>query len=212
MASDRKCYQRALRKWDAHRIDGDLSVPEHEGDAAILCTYAELDAAYEAKRARKDIKIFRKEAFAIADELWSMDKDSEVILNAKVDDVREVLTDPSFSDVYIVGHGTLAAMFLMAETEEDSVFDWMDVSEHADHLKQGAFVQRTCGLLPRNLNVPLWTFAMADHRDVFAPVGASFVPRGLLHPMNELMQPVSEGPRMSYTYVNDVFRGPADTE
>lgn len=204
MASDKTQYKRALQNWESLHKDRNYSYPTGVGRIAILCSYyshivKDYDEEGEATRRRKEIRRFRNEAFALGDLLENSGRSTEVVLNVQASDIDAVLIDPSISGVYTIGHGTLRSFLI--NDQDISTYEWNRVSEKADHLKTGTFVQRQCGMLAGDISVPLGTFAVTDHRNVIAPVSHAFDPRGLYHPENDLLRSVSDVPAMSYDYV-----------
>lgn len=205
MASDRKQFNECYKARTEMLESGALSLPMDEGIAAIFCSYFSDwgDNVKAEKRNRKDIKIFRKEAFSIAKFLGDIGIGSEVFLNTRKQDIDEVLTDPDFASIYTIGHGNLSSFFVPGAI--NNIYDWTDVSEAADHLKSGFFVQRQCGGLERNFNAPLGMFAVSDIRNVIAAAGGGFEPRGLNHFANDWLEPVFDSDSTSYRDIKRLF-------
>lgn len=213
MASDKQQFQRAMEKWERLHEDGSYSVPPELGRTAILCSF--YDNVYEGdrekakNRARRDIKLFRKEALKIADLTIEEGGDVEVVLNARVSDFEDILREPYVSDVIVIGHGDLSSLWISNPDNGDN-YDWRYVSNDADHLKTGSFTQRHCGIFNRKLSVPLGAFAVADQRSVIAPVGHFFSPRGLGHDDNMLLTTISPLSQLNYEYIRSNYRYPPD--
>lgn len=207
MASDRDKFKNSLRKWDQLRDQEFFSVPKNLGKTAIFCSYAIIDLVGERlyKKGHKDVKSFRKEAFSIADRITEEGKQAEVILNASDIDFDFILHDESFSDIITIGHGNLSMLIINDEENIDQPIDWYDLSSFTDHLKTGNFVQRQCGTFGRDISVPLGMFCVSNHCDVVAPIGLPFNPRGLNHPANELLDYVTEQPRLDYQSAKSNF-------
>jgi hypothetical protein len=209
MSDNKKTYERALGDWfDLHK-SGSLSVPANIGATAIFCTYTELMrgsgvGAGSVYRGR-DIKLFRREALSIADRMRADGGNPEVILDTRYSDIVDVLTDPTFSSIIFIGHGCLSSVYVPTYDKQIGVCDWEYVSKAADHLKTGTFFQRVCGNFGREFNVPLGTFAVTDHRNVVAPVGLQFKPKGLEHPHNDFLEPVTTDRVMTYKYIRESF-------
>lgn len=203
MASDKQQFNEAMAAWNSLHESGNYSVPTDVGRVAIICTYSANLCSDEseslAPREERDIKIFRKEAFALAENIETSGQDTVTIFGANANDMNDVLRDPTISDVVLIGHGTLS--FIIMPNGNDTQYDWQDVSKAADHLKTGVFVQRHCGLFRRNVSVPLGAFCMADHSNVVAPVGRYFAPKGLLHPHNALLTRVTRESALTYAYI-----------
>lgn len=212
MASDKKRYVRALANWDRLHINESYSVPSHIGKVAILCSYVPpVDPTPRQKKSHhKEIRLFRKEAFALAERYSIWGKESEVILNVTDLDVTEVMRDPSFSDIVTIGHGSLSTLSVRSSRPLDSGYrsisiDWEDIAHNSNHLKTGCFTQRQCGTYDADLPTPLGTFAMTDHRNVFACVGMAFEPRGLDDEVNMFLQPVTDISRLTYRGIKAQF-------
>ena len=211
MATNRRKLKNAISKWDQLHDAGDFSLPEKLGTTAIICSMLDdskedqLLGMHSIHKSRKELKLFRNEALALADRISRMGELAEVVINASANDFKTILRDPTYSSIQVIGHGNLAALFIKGEKDQD-YFDWNDVSRETDHLKQGVFTQRTCGNIVRNYSVPLGTFAMSDHSRIIAPVACEFSPRGLDHPQcNDLLVPVTDRPRMDFAYIKNTF-------
>ena len=212
MASDSRQFERAMAVWEDFHENGYYSDPLEVGRMAILCAYGvdaydEEDPAVCVKWAKQDAKDFRKEAIALTELANDSGKDTVTVFNPTAHDVREVLRDPTISDIQVIGHGNLSEVFL---SKLDGTYDWRDAQLDATHLKTGKFVQRFCGHIARELPVPLGTFVVSGHQDVIAPVGRYFNPRGLLHPQTEWLRPFSSEPRASYMSVKNLWHLYAD--
>lgn len=207
MAGDRKQYQHALASWDVLRDNDQTSVPDDEGTVAILCSGAVIEKIGEKpyRRGVKDVRAFYKEGVRLAERFEAAQRKTVVVANAQESDFVDILRDPHISSIVTIGHGALHLLFLNDATGAISYVDWRDISNYADHLKTGQFVQRHCGGIDRRLSVPLGTFCMTDHSSVVAPVGMGFEPRGLDHPYNDMLAQVTDSSRMSYEEVLSTF-------
>ena len=205
MAGDKQNYKKALDKWDHLRHEKFFSVPRDIGRVAIFCSFAVIDIVGDKsyRRGKKDVKVFYKEALALADRLSALDYATDVILNASSNDFELTLQDPTVSDIITIGHGNISSLLL--GSEDVSSVDWQDISYYSDHLKTGQFVQRQCGNFARNLSVPLGLFCVSDHTNVIAPFGMSFTPYGLDHPDNELLSSVTDSTRLGYHEAKEIF-------
>lgn len=220
MASDRQLFKRARANWEMLRDAGSYSAPPEIGRVAIICSYhtpnvrikhnySETDRSTQpsVEPNPKEVRTFRKEAFALADKVVEEGREPEVVLNAQPLDIRSVLRDPSISDVITIGHGSLTILELLNIRHPDEAVDyeWTDAAGDANHLKTGYFIQRQCALLTYNLNVPLGMFVVTDARNVIAPVGSEFEPRGLFHPENHKLIPAVDVARPSYRYIKQAL-------
>ncbi len=214
MASDSKQYERALQNWEHLHAQAAYSVPQGIGRTAILCSYFTDVYSHYSRSGRenqsyKDIRNFRKEALQIADDILAEGGEVDVALNATAADAKRVLQDPEISDIITIGHGSLTQLYLN-DTAQEGILHWTDVAGMADHLKRGDFVQRQCGHFTMGIApVPLGLFAVDDHRHVFAAVGQYIEPRGLLHPHNKLITPVTDSWRLSYRGLKAAIQSPA---
>ncbi len=192
MAGDRDRYNRALRHWDDLRTSGELSLPAEKGVTAIVCALPNSDRY----RHNKDTRIFRKEAFAIADLIRKEGGMPEVVINPTSWDILKATEDPTIASIISIGHGSLGELEI-----GDEVWSWEQVAHDTDHLKQGVFEQRQCGGTSCDLNVPLGTFMVDNHQNVLAAVNVKFAPSGLQHPANDHIRPVFDEPRVTYDQV-----------
>lgn len=195
MASDKKQFHHAVERWRNLGEQEQFSLPLSVGRWAIMAAYDTVDDS------PKEIRRFRNEALVIAKMLQSRGLGAFAILQADYDDFSEILADTTICSVITVGHGTLSSFFVQRGDNVDGMIDWQDVANMTTHLKSGIFVQRHCGVMSRDLNVPLGTFAMSDHRNVIAPVGQYFFPYGLLHPENNKLHRVTDRQLLKYEFV-----------
>ncbi|HSH55818.1 MAG TPA: hypothetical protein VK983_03260 [Candidatus Limnocylindrales bacterium] len=199
MASNRTEFNAALAVWDDRRANNEFSVPHDSGSLAILCPYIDKPDREEFDR----WPAFEAEALMVADNYHHQGKLVEVALHAALTDFKSIFSDPSVSDVVIIGHGCLSSVEVTNPDGHD-LMDWLDVSRAADHLKTGVVVQRMCGGLPRKLNVPLGLFAVNDHRHVQAAVGIKG-DIGALDTENQIIHAVTAMPRMGYEDIKEAF-------
>ena len=211
MARDRRRFQDAYYKRMEMLEAGSIGAPVAEGIAVILCSYYSDwgDDEKAETHAREDIRTFRKEAYSLVSLLGRLGTVAEVILDATKADIDYILGDPSVASIYTIGLGNLSSLLLPGAYND--IYDWTDVADAADHLKTGFFVQRHCGNLVREFNPPLGMFAVADLRNVIAPVGYSFEPSDLYDSVNDLLIPVFESETTSYREIkNDLPKNGAD--
>lgn len=205
VASDKKRFNNCIANWEALHDQKAYSVLPSVGRMAILCSYIVTEGNTDEltlckTKASKELRIFRKEALSIADICTRNEVDVELVLNASADDFRAILRDPTISDIITIGHGSLSRIHI-PNSRNDDTFDWEDVARTSDHLKLGSFTQRHCGALGAELSVPYGVFAMSNHSNVWAPVGAYFAPRGLLHPHDNSLHQVTANERITYEEV-----------
>jgi len=207
MADDRAQFEKAMATWDRLHNAGSYSVPRDIGVTAIVCAYGTDVYAGNPEKVKKwvrdDTRTFRNEALAITDRLNALGRETLTIFDADSGDMTSVLQDPHVSDIHIIGHGNLSSMYI-AYGDEGNTYDWQDAQLDADHLKTGLIIQRFCGLARRNLPVPFGSFIAADHRNVIAPVGKVFTPRGLQHPQVWQLQQSSPTRRLTYDYLSSI--------
>ena len=211
MASDRHQFRHATQNWEQLHEEDAYSVPCEFGTVAVICSdYADVydDEVADDRLTNREVRNFRREASCIANELSLQGITTELALGATAVDFLQALRDPSISTIFTIGHGSLSLLYLPSPETENEM-DWLDVASTVDHLKTGEFIQRHCGHLTRDLPVPLGLFAMTDHFNVVAPVGRYFHPRGLQHPHNQFMRPVTTKKSMSYRDIKNEFRGEA---
>lgn len=170
MAGDRKQFDRALQKWEHLRERRVFSYPHHAGVVAILYSSYSIKSAAEADQ---ELRIFKRDARRVKGIARRHGFGAETIGKYTRDDIKAVLADRAITSVVTIGHGDISSVYM---GDHDDKFDWRDVAEATTHLKTGMFTQRHCGNYMRDVSVPLATFAMMDHRRIFAPAGMSFDP------------------------------------
>lgn len=168
MADDRKEFKDAYRKRSQLRADKKFSSsPELGKTAIVVSSFINVHSSITDALSQNDA--YEDEAKNLAIQL-ELRGERPVIIPAIFGLVATVLRDPEVASIYTIGNGALSNIAL----DNGRLFDWSLVSEYATHLKRGLFVQRQCGGLPRDLNVPLGFFALEDHRHLHAAPGAEF--------------------------------------
>lgn len=200
MANSKAEYAAALGVWDALLENGDVSAPVDQGAVAILCPYVDRPDREELD----EFPAFRREALQIADSYIAQGTEVNLALHAGTVDFKTALSDPGISSIVLIGHGCLASVEV-DEPATDYRLDWKHISEMADHLKAGSFIQRVCGTLPRSFNAPIGLLAVQSHNLVEAPVGNRFMPKDLADEQNGLIRPVTDLGRMEYMDIKREF-------
>ncbi len=183
MAGDKQSFRRAMRKWEGLKASRALSVPVDAGKTAIIVTSGEgvNDADIEAEVAEK---IFVDEAERLAEAIRLQGGRPEILSSSYANLIRTIC-NAEVASIYTIGHGTLSSIY----TVDEIPFDWRIAAKVSDHLKQGVFVQRQCGVADRNLNVPLGLFVTNNFNNVYAAVGVR-LPTQLEEQHEALFQPV----------------------
>ena len=162
---------------------GKLSLPSHEGCHMVIVSPA---ADYNSSLTPEQQKtVFLTEGERIAEELTRLKRFGGVTLTRTVNDTEfgMAIKDPEVSDITLIGHGSISALMM----PQGVSYDWQDVARAANtNLKQGVFMQRTCGNVYKR-RVPLATFMMADMTNYYGAIGVS-VPEE--HPSDELFVPL----------------------
>ena len=206
MASDRKQFQRALRKWTELRRSGKLSVEPRFGITAVI-TSRFTDDGPETAAGQSELDSFHSEAYALVQRVQAAGGRASAAIDASLEGIIDLVQNPNVCSIYVVGNGSLSN--LMLDVRE--YLDWQLLSAVTTHLKQGVFVQRQCGGLSRNLNVPLGTFAVNDFRNVHAAVGAdAFYPQSLDDPENQKIRQVFYSNHLDYDRVKSLDRENAE--
>ncbi len=198
MAGDRSQFNQALRRWDRLHDEKAFSVPNEIGDVAILCSGFGLG---DDRLAALEVRSFEAEAERIADVVHSRGIGVAVYHKFTQHDAIEVLTDPTFSSVITIGNGNLSEAYV----DDDNGIDWQFVSLASNHLKTGRFTLRHCGQAIRNASVPLGTFAMSDHSDVFGAYG-KYLPTVMEASDERLIQRIHTYRRIGYRTVKNLFQ------
>jgi hypothetical protein len=190
MASDKRKFERALRKWNQLHEDKEYSAPKEIGKTAIFCSAYELDRNGPDHETYKALKF---EAYQIYKTIIAGGSAAKLIDSGTGNDLNDIFKDPSISSVITIGHGTLSSIFTPYGRRLNgfNIYSWHDVSEAADHLKTGYFEQRQCGNATYELSVPMGAFAMTSHRNVRAAANEFFAPLNLSDEENDLIKPVT---------------------
>jgi hypothetical protein len=206
MASDRKQFERAQERWQALHEAEAYSVPENLGKTAIIVS---LFLGYSSD-IESDTKEFTKEADSLVDAERDIGYTAEVLMGATGSDITAILRDPNYANIVTIGHGALPYLYIengLRNGKPNNRYDWRDVSQNADHLKSGRFVQRHCGNAARNLSVPLGSFAMQQQDSVMAALNSYYQPSQLPESLYEdnSIQLVPSGSPMDYGVVKALF-------
>lgn len=104
-------------------------------------------------------------------------------------DIELDIQDPEVTDMILIGHGSIGCFRLNGGGN----LDWKDLANmnrrrllNKGHLKQGNFIQRTCGTFSK-LTVPLGASVALDLTLVIAPAGETVAD---VHPDEQLFKPV----------------------
>lgn len=192
LSKQERIFLDAQSKWDAQHEAGAFSLPPDEGITAIFQAKYIRECNY--KEHWKEMLAFRKEALAIKRRLENLGRRGLVFSGLRKDELYEVLDDPQFSSLVMIGHGDLMGL----RDDEGGFVDWRHVSKAASHLKLGTVIQRFCGGYGgcTQLGVPFGAFAVSDQRNVIAPVGKMFTPES--DPTHEkYLRPVFTSERIS---------------
>lgn len=208
MADSKARFESATRKWEQLCADDAYSRPPSEGVVAILASYY-TDPGLEFEQ-----EIFRAEALALAGRFREVGRRAVVGLDVGFSDITRVLQDPTISDVHLIGHGTLSTFDVRVSGPAAPYYTWEHVSTDANHLKQGLFVQRMCGVIRCDFSPPLGLFAVSRHCQVYAAVGEHFEPESIDDEVNLRLRPLILEGQMSYRYVRNSFikQDPSATE
>lgn len=185
MAGNRKLYGRAVAKWEGFAKEGNFSVPKEIGKTAII-TSLFTDEPIDTERGVTELESFRNEAHALAERVVAQGGRPELAIDASRGDIDQLIKDPEVSDMYVIGNGSLSNLIL----DERDYYDWVNASNATDHLKLGSFIQRQCGGLTRETNVPLGLFVVSSPADLHAALDDAFYPMSLDDPVNDKIQPL----------------------
>ena len=151
---------------------------------------------------REQHQAFLEEAERLKQERAEQHQDVVIRRIAVASDMKFDFGDPEVTDIILIGHGSISAMW----TDGGRNFDWRMAARSARSLKQGKVEQRMCGNLPtkkftnglggvieelpHRYSVPLGTFAVSNLSNVTAAIGMK-IPE--VHPSDDLFQPVFSG-------------------
>jgi hypothetical protein len=194
MASDRSQYNRALRKWDELHEAQKYSIPSDDGCVAILWSDYVLN---------DDERVaFEEDAYLVSGDFAGLGIESQIFPAYTLNDASKVLQHPEMTHIITIGNGNLSTSY----AHDGGRFDWQFVSRYSSHLKTGRFVQRHCGQPIRELSVPLGTFAMARHSDVYAAYGRPLPTRIAMEDEQNIVQ-LHPYRRIGYRAVKNSFTG-----
>jgi hypothetical protein len=205
MASDKRKFERALRKWNQLHEDKAYSAPKEIGKTAIFCSTYELESNQLEHETAAALKFEANQLFRI---IVNNGQRVTLIDSGTGNDLDVILKDPSISSVITIGHGALPYIYTSYGDRENTIGDrytWNDVSKAADHLKTGYFEQRQCGNATYALSVPMGAFAMVSHSHVWAAANDYFVPLNLSDEENYNIIPVTSADCLTYEEIQRDF-------
>jgi len=143
-----------------------LPMIDEKGGVAILVSYALNPDEVESKKySRETIGKFYFEMFKRLQYFDGVELGKKPVLRleATTDDLHEVLDNPYFSSIIVIGHGRYGVW-----SATDKAIDWAHVADYmveSKNLKSGFWMQLTCTPTvdePISLMVPFSYFAMKD--------------------------------------------------
>jgi hypothetical protein len=204
MASNSKQLARAVAKRARLLEAGALSVPVEKGIGAILLSYnlTSIAEGYRQLHAERLRSLLDYQAELAWQYLEPKIGELAVVHGATDKDVKRVLTDPDYSHMVMVGHGTLSSMYFDTEQNATKRLDWNDLSTMSAHLKTGVFVHWSCTGRYRHLNVPLGTFAVNNLDHVIVPDVREFTPDTIDDPQISTLHPAwHTNEQLTYAHV-----------
>ena len=202
MASDENQFKRANKKRQELLDNKQFSVSPRLGELAIAFSRYSKKSGREKE---KEITFFSDEALDLYSQAYQTRKRALIYDGLDHDTLDSIFASRAISDIILIGNGDLSSIYL----DNGKKYDWRNVSESADHLKTGVFMQRFCGNTIRDASVPFSTFAVADHRNIIATPGEPFMPED--YPEDEeLLRPVSDTPHLSFNDIKRLFKTDRD--
>lgn len=124
---------------------------------AILCSNTDGYGLYNASHRIGSLNAGLKHLFNIGR------KKAALFEDATSHDLKRVIRNPDFGSIYVIGHGTYHSW-----RASDKSVNWHDVGCMIDsHLKNGVFVNLSCGI-PYSWNfIPLGYFAVNNPENVY---------------------------------------------
>ena len=172
------------RKLDNHKV----SVAPEAGKLVIILSTAFNEAGNITREQQRHAFIEEAE--------WLEQKHSgaynEVVIKKKMyaSDFAMDLADAEVAGIVLIGHGNIGDIWTDGKGRSGH-FGAFNVAKHARYLKQGRFEQRVCGHFRDHQSVPFGTFAVADQRNLIAPVGIEIDD---INPDEALFRPVYDKP------------------
>lgn len=213
--SSARLFNRYLESWDHHHAMNNFSLPQREGIKAIIygTRLGSVDDP-DTKENNRLLESFEQEAYEIADECRQLGGRALLYTGMSLGTFSDVLEDRRVSDIVVIGNGSFSAIYSDSwTTEQPDYIEWTSVARRATHLKQGAFIQRTCGhfLSENRLSPPFGMFALSDHRNIFSPINEYFGPentpnQAAVEAEEQKIRQVSSVGRISLAYANTHFR------
>ena len=207
--NDRLQYSVALDKWNALHDAEQYSEDSRYGKLAVLFSQEPGEDTGDVGIMPVDqIEIFEQEARGIVQCQQQHGRKTRLYTSLNLTTLGDALHDRSISDVVLIGHSDLSAMFVdrqLTNKPNKATMDWFDVSQLTNHLKLGTVTLRGCGFARRKLSVPFGLFAVSDHRNMLAPVGRYFSPEMAGDSHEASIVPVSSKVMMSYEDVVERF-------
>lgn len=194
-----KYVSSAARDHQAKLENGKLSLLSGAGILKIIVSRTP-DHRRSSGNPRQQHRVFLEEAEMLKEERDSQHALVQIQRIAHVGDMQLDFANPEISDIILIGHGSISALWGEARRN----FDWRLAARAAKNLKQGKIEQRMCGDWPNkrpfdaespthdprdSYTVALGTFAVTNFTNVIAAAG-KVIPDE--HPAADLFEPVYE--------------------
>ena len=194
--TDRHVRSSWVSFWSALHASNEYSLPSEEGVTAIVYAlegYDELDPDATCDQ----IRSFEEDAYFQRANVCSLGRSAALYAGMTRTNWAQILTDRDISDVIVIGNGTFSTVRC---DDGEKLLSWRELSNATDHLKRGELTQRTCGVFRHNLNVPLGSMVVSNHRNLVSPFGDAFCPE-IDQSDERLLRNVCTVWRLDYDYI-----------
>lgn len=163
------------------RDENARSLKSGEGRLAILVSDTPIEA--HPLSPGRQISMFERHAERYAELNRDSHQEVLVVRNAGAAAITEHLLDPETTDIATFGHGSIGAVAIQVGI----AYTTKRVSTTATHLKQGNWLQATCGTFRSRYEIPLGLPALLRPSGLIAAKGKSI---DLTRPETGLLKPV----------------------
>lgn len=202
MSSDRRQFAHATQKWHDLYDNNKFSVLSRDGICTIFRSNTETFSIGDDSKEFFDYS--DREIVQLCEAYDYLVRDIRIIDGLTRAALMQAVQDPEVSDLVIIGHGDISAVYLDDYAEEKvhstEKIDWRDISKMSTHLKLGHYIHRCCGNYLRDLNVPFGTFMLQDHGNTIAPFNSAFEPETYNSDESLMKLGIHQSP-LSYDYI-----------
>jgi len=206
MASHKTQYRSVIGKKRWMESRGKVSVPDEPGSkVAIIAPFiSEL-----IQNPGDTFDQFENQVAAYEAYYQGIGREPVTLLGATLQDVKDVITDPSIPSMVVTGWGNMSSVAAPFAKDRGldaryGYLDWLHFSDVATHVKQGHYVMLHCGGLRNEFNPPVALGIMQSHANILGLPGLPHYASQSLE--GELFPPaITSDKELTYSAIKELF-------